>query len=375
MSRSEKRPSARSGGSLQDVEQFWGAALPPAFTHLYTQFATPFLAPCEFFALETMAEGQGREFGMLPSFLPFGRAVDEGGLYGFYRTPHNLDGAWPILYWDTDEMFLEPVSSDFEAFLRRCVLVGRYETEIQGTEAADGGSEDEGTRKIVRGMNLPPALLSGSLPRNDSELYERLAALDPQDAQSLCHLGCAWRSRGDDERALDFFHRASEAAPWFGDPTYLVADVYRERRNFARAVQEWWAVVQCLLPLCTRTWEWDLGEEHPEADIYEVAADGLSQFEVEAMPEMKADPLWSAVVQEDPYDPNVRERLGQALLKQGNLHDAEREILNALSLCGSERGKQPERLYDALINLYAQQGRSHDAALARHDRALPRPTV
>ncbi|GEM_PF-1572087 len=374
MSRSDKRPSPRTGGSPPDVEHFWGTGLPTAFTHLYTQFSTPFLAPCEFFALEAIAAGQGREFGMLPSFLPFGRAVDEGGLYGFYRTPNNLDGAWPILYWDTEEMYLKPIASDFEAFLRRCVLVGRYETELQGTEE-NGSNGDESTQNIVRGMNLPPALLTGPLPRSDSELYERLAALDAQDAQSLSHLGCARRSRGDEERALDFFHRASEAAPWFGDPTYLVADVYRERQDYARAVQEWWATVQCLLPLCTRTWEWDLGDDHPEADIYEVAADGLSQFEKEATLEMKSDPLWTAVVQQDPYDPDVRERLSQTLLKQGHLNGAEREILNALALCGSERGKQPERLYDALIDLYTRQNRPHDAALARHDRALPRSTV
>lgn len=373
MSRSDKRSSPRAGGSLHDVEQFWGTSLPPAFTHLYTQFSTPFLAPCEFFALGAIAEGQGREFGMLPTFLPFGRAVDEGGIYGFYRTPHNIEGSWPVLYWDTEEMFLKPIASDFEAFLRRCVLVGRYETEIQGEDEESQG--DEGMRRIVRGMNLPPTLLTGALPRNDSELYERLATLDAQDAQSLCHLGCAHRSRGNAERALDFFHRAGEAAPWFGDATYLVADIYRERRNFARAVQQWWAVVQCLLPLCTRTWEWDLGEDHPEADIYEVAADGLSQFEKEASPEMKADPLWSAVAQQDPYDPDVREKLGQTLFKQGSLAAAERELLNALSLCASERGKQPERVYDALIALYTQQNRPHDAALTRHDRALPRPTV
>ena len=367
---SDKRSSPRASGALGDVEQFWGTGLPSAFTHLYTQFASPFLAPCEFFALDAMAHGQGREFGMLPSFLPFGRAVDEGGLYGFYRTPSNLDGAWPVLYWDTEERVLKPVASDFEAFLRRCVLVGRYETEIQGTEGEDGNG-DEGTRKIVRGMNLPPSLLTAPLPRNDSELYERLATLDPQDSQSLCHLGCAQHGRGDDERALDFFHRAGEAAPWFGDPYYLVANVYRERRSFARAVQEWWAVVQSLLPLCTRTWEWDLGEDHPEADIYEVAADCLSQFEKEATTEMRADPLWTAVVQHDPYDPDVRERLGRTLLKQNDLPGAEREFLNALSLCGSERGKQPERLYDALFSLYSQQNRPHDAALARHDRSLP----
>ncbi len=374
MSRSDKRPTPRAAGSLRDIERFWGTGLPAAFTHLYTQFALPFLAPCEFMPLEAIAEGQGREFGMLPQFLPFGRAVDESGLYGFYRTPENLDGAWPVLYWDTDEMALRPVSSDFEAFLRRCVLVGRYETEVQNAEA-DGSQIEGEVRRMVRGMNLPPALLTGPLPRNDSELYERLAAFDPQDAQSLCHLGCARRSRGDAERALDFFHRASEAAPWAGDPCYLVADVYRDRRQFDRAVQEWWAVVQCLLPLCTRTWEWDLGEDHPEADIYEVAADGLSQYEKHASSEMRSDPLWNAVVQQDPYDPDVRERLGHALLAQGEFAGAEREYLNALSLCGSERSKQPERLYDALIALYDRQNRPQDALLARHDRKLPRSTV
>lgn len=371
MSRHDKRSTPRAGTGLQAVEQFWGTELPPAFTHLYTQFSTPFLAPCEFFALDGIAAGQGREFGMLPTFLPFGLAVDEGGLYGFYRTPGNWEGDWPVLYWDTEEMFLKPVASDFEAFLRRCVLVGRYETELQEEET--GG--EEATQRIVRGMNLPPALLTTPLPRSDSELYERLVALDAQDAQSLCHLGCAQRSRGNSERALDFFHRAGEAAPWFGDAAYLVANIYYERRHFARAVQHWWGVVQCLLPLCTRTREWDLGADHHEADIYEIAADGLAQFEEEATEEMRADPLWNAVAQADPYDPDVREKLGHALLKQGHLAGAERELLNALSLCASERGKQPERLYDALIALYTQQNRPHDAALTRHDRSLPRLTV
>ncbi len=357
---------------MKEIEQFWGTALPSAFVHLYAQFPLPFVAPCEFLSLSAIAEGQGREFGMLPQFLPFGRAVDEGGMYGFYRTPENIEGGWPVLYWDTEEMMLVPVASDFEAFLRRCVLAGRYGTE---TQDADGNQGESEVRKIVRGMNLPPALLAGPLPRNDSELYERLADFDPQDALSLCHLGCTRRSRGDAERALDFFHRASEATPWFGDPCYLVADVWRERGQLDRAVQEWWVVVRCLLPLCTRTWKWDLGAEYPEADIYEVAADGLSQHENLAPPEMRSDPLWNAVVQQDPYDPNVRERLGDALLSGNDLAGAEREYLNALSLCGSERGKQPDRLYDALIDLYDCQGRPQDSTLARYDRKLPRSGV
>jgi hypothetical protein len=375
MSRSEDRKPDNAMEGLRAIEQFWRIRLPEAFCKLYKHFTHPFLAPCEFFTLEAITGGAGRAFGLLPQYLPFGRAVGEGGLYGFYVTPDSTDDFWPILYWDEDEMYLHPVASDFEAFLRHCILVGRYETEAQELEDAEDWQADREQREFARLLNLPEDLLFGSVPRNDTELYERLACTDPQDAVSLCHLGCVRRARGDSERALDFFHRASEAAPWFGDPYYLVADIYRERRNYERALQGWWAVVQSLLPLCTRTWEWDLGDEHPEADVYEVAADGLAQYSDIAPASLKMMPLWRVVAHDDPYDPDVRESLGDALLSQKDLMGAEREYLNALSLCCSERGKQPERLYDSLIGLYERQGRSRDAALTRHDRSLPRPTV
>ena len=90
-------------------------------------------------------------------------------------------------------------------------------------------------RDLVHAFDLPTELLFGTPPRNDTELHERLLLLDPQDAVSLCHLGCAKRARGDDERALDFFYRASEAAPLvLEDPAYLMADTHRERGNYAR---------------------------------------------------------------------------------------------------------------------------------------------
>lgn len=375
MSRSEESQSNNAREGLQRVEAFWQVQLPEAFRNLYLQFPHPFLAPCEFFALDAIAKGAGRSFGLLPQYLPFGRAVGEGGAYGFYVTPDTAFGFWPVLYWDEDEMYLRPVSSDFEAFLRHCVLVGRYETEDQWGRELGEAPELEEQRTIGSRLALPHEILYGPLPRNDTELYERLASSDPQDAVSLCRLGCVRRARGDTERALDFFHRAGESAPWFGDPSYLVADIYRERRNIPRAIQGWWAVVQRLLPLCTRTWEWDLGEEHPEADIYEIAADALSQHSEETSPEICANPLWRVVVHDDPYDPDVREGLGDALVARNDLLGAEREYLNALSLCCSERGKQPDRLYHALIVLYERQGRMRDAALARFDQALPRPTV
>jgi tetratricopeptide (TPR) repeat protein len=375
MSRSEDNGPANVREGLRAVERFWQAAPPDAFRNLYAHFPHPFLAPCEFFALTAIAEGAGRGFGQIPQYLPFGRAVGEGGTYGFYVTPETVLGRWPVVYWDDDEMYLRPVSYDFEAFLRGCVLVGRYETEDQAEADLSDWSEIADRREFARRVGLPVELLLDPIPRNNTELYERLASSDPQDAVSLCHLGCVWRARGNSERALDFFHRASEAAPWFGDPPYLVADVYRERGDRPRAIRSWWAVVQRLLPFCTRTWEWDLGAEHPEADIYEVAADGLAQFCDEAESDLRAQPLWRVVAHDDPYDPDVRESLADALLAQNDLAGAEREYLNALSLCFSERGKQPERLYSALLALYERAGRARDAALVRYDRTLPRPIL
>ena len=375
MSEREDSQTKETVAQLDAVARFWRAPLPDAFRALYIHFPNPFLAPCEFFSLEDIAGGGGREFGMLPQYLPFGRAVGEGGAYGFYVTPETDQGLWPVLYWDQDEMFLRPVASDFEAFLRNCVLVGRYETEEQWPDDMAEAGDDAERRQFAEVLNLPEELVFGPLPRSDHELYERLAHSDPQDAYSLCWLGCARLAKRDDDRALDFFHRASEAAPWFGDCAYLVADVYRERDNLERAVQRWWSVAQKLLPLCTRTQEWNLGENHPEADIYEVAADALCQFGEAADPLLKNDPLWRVVAVKDPYDADVREAFGDALLARRDFPGAEREYLNALSLCYTERGKQPLRLYDALISLYERQGRERDAALARYDKSLPRLSV
>jgi tetratricopeptide (TPR) repeat protein len=357
---------------IRRVGNHWSLNPPDSFSALYRQFAHPFLPPCEFFALDAIADGAGRSFGMMPQYLPFGRAVGDGGLYGFFVTVENQFSDWPVLFWDEDEMFLRPVASSFDAFLRYCVMVGRYETEVQGPD--DDSWQSESSLHRLSRIGIPESVLYSPIPRNDTELYERLVSCDPQDATSLCHLGCVLRARGDSERSLDFYHRAIESAPWFGDAAYLVADIYRERGDRERAIQGWWAVVQRLLPLCTRTWEWDLGADHPEADIYEVAADGLAQYADYAEPGLKSQPLWRVVVHDDPYDPDVRESLGDALLAQNRPMEAEREYINALSLCSRESSRQPDRLYDSLINLYNRLGRRRDADLASFDRTLERPT-
>jgi hypothetical protein len=371
MSHEDSRTRRVSDG-LQEVERFWQVRLPETFRALYTHSAHPLLAPCEFFSLDAIAGGEGREFGRMPSFLPFGREVDEGGLYGFYVMGESVRGHWPVLYWDEDEMLFHPVASDFAAFLRSCILVGRYALEEDEPDAEMAQEAGKERQEFARALGLSEEWFTGPVPGNTTELYERLVASDPMDAASLCHLSCVWRARGNAERALDFAYRACEAAPYFGDPLYLAANIHLEREQYDRAVQGWWGVVQRLLPLCTRTYAWDLGADHPEADIYEVAADGLRQFAEFAAPDMTGDLLWRVVTEEDPYHPEEREALGDVLLAHSDLAGAEREYLNALSLCFAEPGRQPERLYERLLTLYERAGRARDAALSRFDRALPR---
>ncbi len=364
--------------AMQAVERFWGRKLPEPFRQLYTLYPRPFLAPCEFFTLLAISKGSGRTSGTPPQFMPFGRAVGDEGIYGFYINPETAPGQWPVMFRDDEEQYIRPVSSSFEKFLNHCILVGRYETEEQAGSAASVSLDlledlDE-QREAGRRLNLDTEVLFGPLPGNDTQLFERLAKLDPMDATSLCHLGCVRRAFGDktaDERALDFFHRATEAAPWFGDASYLMADTYRLKGQMPRACEGYWAVLNKLLPLCTRSYEWDLGEDHPQGDIVEVAADALRQFARHAPEGIHEDELWSVAVEEDAYDPDLREDYARRLLRLGNLPAAERELLNTLSLTVMEGGKQHKRVYQELIALYESQDRKDEAALALFDSALP----
>src|SRR5579862_5726453 len=77
---------------LRSVERFWQVELPQPFRNLFLHFSHPFLAPCEFFTLDAIGRGCGRGYGLVPQFMPFGRAVGEGGLYGFYITPDTALG-------------------------------------------------------------------------------------------------------------------------------------------------------------------------------------------------------------------------------------------------------------------------------------------
>jgi hypothetical protein len=150
-----------------------------------------------------------------------------------------------------------------------------------------------------------------------------------------------------------------------------MADTYRLKGQMTRACEGYWAVLHKLLPLCTRSYEWDLGEDHPQGDIVEVAADALRQFARHAPESIREDELWSVAVEEDAYDPDTREDYARRLLRTGNLPAAERELLNTLSLTVMEGGKQHKRVYQELVSLYESQDRKDEAALALFDSALP----
>ena len=103
----------------------------------------------------------------------------------------------------------------------------------------------------------------------------------------------------------------------------------------------------------------------------EVAADALRHFEKHTSDEMRHSELWTITVEEDAYDPDLREKYALKLLREGDHPAAERELLNTLSLTVLEGGKQHKRVYQALIGLYESLDRRHEAALARFDSALP----
>lgn len=372
MSNYEETPTEPTNESLRHLESFWHVSLPETFRIFYTHLQSPILGNCEFYPIRMIVQGAGRVFGMLPQFLPFGRAIGDGGLYGFYVTPEIALGRLPVAYLEEDDMYLRPVASSFETFLAHCITVGRYEVEEEWAEDSDDWQETEERDTLIELFSLPETLLTLEAPRNYTELNERLLSFDPHNSASLCYLGCNQRSLGHVERALDLFHRASEVAPWFGDIPYLIADVFREREQPLRAIPYYWSVVQHALPLCTHTINWNLGEDHPEADVYEVAADVLSQWEKHIPSEIKKHPLWQVVAHEDPYDPSIREALGDAFYAQNDLGSAECEYLSALSLCYTERSRQPIRIYEALAQLYERRGYTRDLHLVNFDQQLPR---
>lgn len=362
-----EEPDMRNTKTLiQTLEKHWQLGVPEAFHRLYAAFDQPFISPCEFLPLEDLVEDAHRWSGMLPQFMPFGHDGAED-YYGFYVPPISSQLDYPVLYWDHEYDHYYPIASGFGAFLRWCVIHGRYLAQDSFDEGDPSCRDEDGQRReFARVVGLPQTLVTEPLPRNDRELYERLAQADPQCTQAMAQLGSQWLARGNREKARDFFARATESAPWFADPYYLLAESYRIEENLEAAGARWWQVLLCPIALSTRTANYDLGADHPESEIYEAAITQLLEYPESAPVDLQVDPLGALVLDEDPWEPHARITVARRLAETGDLNGSERELLNALALATDDSDTQTA--YDQLTVYYERTHRRREARFCRTDR-------
>ncbi len=357
---------SRARPTLGELENHWQLRLPELFHRLHSTFEQPFLTPCEFLTLDTLLIDEERWSGMLPQFLPFGHDGTED-FYGFYVPPTRSQDDYPVLYWDHEYDHYFPIASGFDAFLRWCVLHGRYLAQDSYAEGdPDFEEEEEQRRDFVEAMGLSRSLVQDPMPRNERELYELLAASDPQAAQAMAQLGSISMGRGDMGRARDFYVRASESTPWFADPYYLIAETYLSEQRPEESVPRWWQVIHCPIALSTRTANYDLGAEHADAEIYEAALDRLSHHESYLPIEHRDSPVGRMLLHGDPFEASVRLRLVEELEQLGDSAGVERELLNALALSTDEA--ETLETYDRLTRYYDRANRHREAAFCRHDK-------
>ena len=353
--------------ALRSLEQRWQLKLPACFHRLYRHFEQPYVSPCEFLTLAELEEDSERWNGMLPQYIPFGRD-DEGNVFGFYVPPTPSQEDFSVLYWNHEYDHYSPLTSGFRAFVGWCVIQGRYDAQDEFEEDdPEYQEEEENRRRFAEFLDLPKSLVLDALPRNDRELSERIAAWDPQSTRALCQLGTVWAARKEVGRARDFFARASESAPWFGDPYYLVAETYREEEKISEAISRWWRVVSCPIALSTRTSIYDLGAEHPDADVYEAAVDYLRQHVDQIPADVRESPAARVVLEGDSFDPAQRLSLAGAVEAAGDADGAEREWLNVIALSTDE--ELTTIAYERLIAAYEQSGRTREASFCRLDRS------
>ena len=354
--------------TLRMLEEKWQLKLPESFHRLYRHFEQPYVSPCEFLTLPELLDDSDRWFGMLPQYLPFGRD-DDGSMYGFYVPPMSAQEDYPVLFWNHEYDHYYPAASGFRAFLGWCVTQGRFSAQDEFEEDdPEFQEEEENRRRFAEFLDLPKALVLEPLPRNERELHERIAAWDHQSTQAISQLGCVWAARKDVGRARDFFARASESAPWFSDPYYLLAETYRSEEKIPDAISRWWQVIERPIALSTRTSNYDLGDAHPDVEIYEAAAELLIQNAGKIPPQIRGNALAEVVLKGDPFDPAERLKLARELNASGDALGEEREALNAISLSTDEA--LTYQGYDILSELYERSGRKREAGFARHDRGL-----
>jgi tetratricopeptide (TPR) repeat protein len=349
---------------LRELTRFWHMPVPAALARLHLSTSVTDLGPCSFFPVEMLLDESVRWRGMLPQFLPFGEDDDEN-VFGLYALPGRDRRDYPVLWWNHEYDHYLPVASGFEPFLHACVLLGRY--NLQDAPEGDPVTEED-IEDAVRQLSLPEALVRSDPPRNERESWERLAREDPQNGWALAHLGSAELARGELQRARDFLVRASEAAPWFSDPYFLLGETYRIDKDHSRACGLWWQVFQSPVAFCSRTAAYGLCADGDDAEIYELAADRARECREHLDPELRSSLLWALLLDADPFASRMRLHLARRLSRQGDPVGAEREYLNALTLATEDA--ELEEAYEALILFYEAAGRERDAALCRVDASL-----
>lgn len=353
---------------LRALESHWQVKLPDTFARLYSAFEYPFISPCEFLSLDSLLGDDDRWRGMLPQFLPFGEDGDEN-YFGFYVPATAVGSDFPVLAWDHEYDHYYPVASDFESFLQWCVIYGRYVAQdLYEEDGPDTEEEEQQRREFANLVGLPTEIVTDTIPRNDRELNERIVRMDGQNAWALCQLGGQFFGQGQIERARDYFVRASEAAPWFADPYYLLAESYRMSGDNERACRLWWRVFESPISFSTRTSNYDLGDQHPETEVYEAAASRCMERQSELRDESLSNPLWEMLLKGDPFSPAPRFALADTLKAAGDSAGRERELMNALTLATDDR--DISRAYEELIDFYERAGRTRDAALCRRDSSI-----
>jgi tetratricopeptide (TPR) repeat protein len=350
---------------LRDLSRFWQLPVPAAMARLYLSTRVTELGPCVFFPPDELLSVEVRWRGMLPQFLPFG-SDGEDNLYGLYAAPGRNRRDYPVLWWNHEYDHYLPIASEFEAFLRSCVVTGQYLAQDAVDE--DHLSEQEISRRVKQ-LSLPADLMEHTPPRNQRELSERLAREDPQNALALAELGSMELARGEFQRARDFLVRASEAAPAFSDPYFLLGETYRVEKNESRACELWWKVFDSPVAFCSRTATYGLCHADEDGEIYQVAAERAQECRDYLAPTLQSSPLWKLLLTGDPFDSASRLELGRTFSRQGDPAAAEREYLNALTL--ATETDELDEAYEALILFYEAAGRERDAALCRFDAGLP----
>ncbi|HSV73372.1 MAG TPA: tetratricopeptide repeat protein [Chthonomonadales bacterium] len=353
--------------AVDAVEAHWRVPVPGSFRRLYAAPDFQCLWACAFLSVEEIEADLERHSGMLPAFLPFGRGADDD-LYGFYALGEPAGRDLPVLRWSAAGDHYHPVATGFDSFLLTAMVLGRHAF----AESGDPGEERQELEcqsaiAEATAITLPEAL--NRSPRNEAELLQQWLDVDPRAPEALLHAACRALQVGEIERSRDLLTRASETAPRFADPYYLLAQTYARHGQITAAMPRWWEVLQCPIALSTRTCRYDLGLDHPDLEIHEAATRELMPHLGATPAHIRTSRLASFLQHEGQYRSAVRIPLADDLLRDGDIEGAEREYLNALALATQ---RSEERLaYDRLVSLYDRLGRTREAGRCRADSELP----